>query len=79
MILYMMAQTGNFNTALPIISLYVFAGYRLMPALQQIYVLLLNLLLLAPSLDKLYEDLKNLKPFNINQDQDIYPLIKQSL
>ena len=34
-ILYMMGQSDNFNSALPIVSLYVFAGYRLMPALQQ--------------------------------------------
>jgi hypothetical protein len=32
-ILYMILKTGSFNNALPIISLYVFAGYRLMPAL----------------------------------------------
>jgi hypothetical protein len=33
-ILYKMSQSGTFSTALPIISLYVFAGYRLMPAAQ---------------------------------------------
>ena len=37
-ILYVMMGTGSFTSALPILSLYVFAGYRLMPALQQIYV-----------------------------------------
>ena len=37
MILYLMAQRGGISNALPIISLYVFAGYRLMPALQNIY------------------------------------------
>ena len=36
-ILFIMTQTGSFNSALPIISLYVVAGYRLMPALQNIY------------------------------------------
>ena len=35
-IFYIIAQTGSLNNALPIISLYVFAGYRLMPALQQL-------------------------------------------
>ena len=38
LILYLMSQKGSFNNAIPIISLYVFAGYRLMPALQEIYV-----------------------------------------
>ena len=37
-ILYMMSKTGSFNFSLPIISLYVFAGYRLLPALQQVYI-----------------------------------------
>ena len=37
MILYLMSKTGIFNNVLPIVSLYVFAGYRLMPALHQVY------------------------------------------
>ena len=65
----MMAQSGNFGTALPILSLYVFAGYRLMPALQQIYSSFTQLAFIGPSIEKLYEDIKSLKPFNRNQDQ----------
>ena len=68
-ILYMMAQSGNFSTALPILSLYVFAGYRLMPALQQIYSSFTQLAFIGPSIEKLHEDIKSLKPFNRNQDQ----------
>ena len=44
-ILYIMSVTGSFNNSLPIISLYVFAGYRLIPSLQQIYAYVLNLIL----------------------------------
>ncbi len=36
-ILYLFAKSGSFAAAVPIIALYAFAGYRLMPALQQIY------------------------------------------
>ena len=68
-ILYMMAQSGNFNNSLPIISLYVFAGYRLMPAVQQIYVSFARLTFISPSLDKLYNDIKNLSIPNIDKDQ----------
>ncbi len=53
MILYMISQTGSFNSALPIVSLYVFAGYRLMPAVQQIYESFTQLTFIGPSLDKL--------------------------
>ena len=71
LILYIMSQTNNFNTALPVLSLYVFAGYRLMPALQQIYGSFTQLSFIGPSLDKLHDDLKNLKPIDKIQDQDI--------
>ena len=67
-ILYMMMQTGNFNKTLPIITLYAFAGYRLMPALQQIYASFTNLAFVGPALDALIEDLKNLKKPETNQD-----------
>ena len=72
-ILYIMVQTGDFNSALPIVSLYVFAGYRLMPALQQIYASLTILKFVEPSLDKLYEEVKKLKPFIKSQNQEILP------
>tara|TARA_B110000027_G_scaffold132481_1_gene158702 strand:- start:219 stop:1991 length:1773 start_codon:yes stop_codon:yes gene_type:complete len=68
-ILYIMAQTGSFNNALPIISLYVFAGYRLMPALQQIYKSFTQLTFIGPSLNKLEKDLESLKPVNENHEQ----------
>jgi ABC-type bacteriocin/lantibiotic exporter with double-glycine peptidase domain len=70
-IIYMMAQTGSFNNSLPIISLYVFAGYRLIPALQQIYISFTQLTFVRPSINKLHSDLKNLKLFNQNQVQEI--------
>ena len=77
MILYKMTQSGNFNDSLPIISLYVFAGYRLMPALQQIYTSLTQLTFVGPSIDKLHSDLKSLKPLNINHDEDVLTFNKE--
>lgn len=70
-ILYLMTQTGSFNNALPIISLYVFAGYRLLPALQQIYVSFTQLTFVQSSVDKLHDDIKKLKPINRAQEQEI--------
>ena len=70
-ILYKMTVTGSFNNALPVVSLYVFAGYRLMPALQQIYRSFTQLTFAGPAIDKLYDDKKNLKPFNVNQDEKL--------
>ena len=74
LILYLMKKTGNFNSSLPIISLYVFAGYRLLPALQQVYASFSSLAFSGAALDKMYNELKNLKSFELNQDKDILPL-----
>ena len=68
-ILYQMSQTENFNNILPILSLYVFAGYRMIPALQQIYVSFNQLAFVGPSLNKLYDDFKKIKTAKPDQDQ----------
>ena len=72
MILYLISRSGTFIEALPIISLYAFAGYRLMPAIQQIYVSLSQLRYIGGSLDALYEDLISIK--SLNHKKDINPL-----
>jgi ATP-binding cassette, subfamily B, bacterial PglK len=56
-ILYLMGLDGGISTALPIIALYTFAGYRLMPALQQIYGSLSQLRFAIPALNALHAEL----------------------
>jgi ABC-type multidrug transport system fused ATPase/permease subunit len=75
-ILYLTGKTGNFNNALPILSLYVFAGYRLLPALQTIYFSFTQLSFIKPAIDSLSDDIKSLKPKNLNQNQDVLLLNK---
>jgi ABC-type multidrug transport system fused ATPase/permease subunit len=77
MILIIMRQTGNINSVLPIISLYVFAGYRLMPAIQAIYSSFTRVVFVGPSLDKLCDDIKNLKTYNTKQEKGILSLNKK--
>ena len=67
-ILYLIIQKGSFNSAIPLISLYVFAGYRLMPSMQQIFVSFNQLSYVGSSLNSLYEDLKSLKKPSNKQD-----------
>lgn len=67
-ILYLMTQTGNFNNSLPMIGLYVFAGYRLMPSLQIVYSSSTQISFIGPSLDALIKDLKNLKYHSSNKN-----------
>jgi ABC-type multidrug transport system fused ATPase/permease subunit len=75
--LYTIKLTGGFSNSLPIISLYVFAGYRLMPAIQVIYSSFTQIAFVSPTLDKLYQDLKNLKPLDKDQDQGVLTMKKK--
>lgn len=67
-ILYLMSQNGSFVASLPIIALYAFAGYRLMPALQQIYGAFTQLRFAGPALDALHQDISSLQAANCQQD-----------
>lgn len=75
-VLFMMHKSGNFNNILPLLSLYVFAGYRLIPALQWIFASVTQLTFVGPSLDKLCDDLKNFKTSNENYDKNVLSLNK---
>jgi ABC-type multidrug transport system fused ATPase/permease subunit len=77
-VLFMTAKSGSFISSAPIISLYVFAGYRLMPAVQMIYASLTKLTFVGPSLDNLSDELKNLKPINEKYRDGVLSL-KQSI
>ena len=76
-ILYMMTKSGGFNNALPILSVYIYAGYRLMPALQQIYGSFTQLTFVGPSVNNLYEDIKNLEVFETNQRDENLSFTKE--
>jgi ABC-type multidrug transport system fused ATPase/permease subunit len=73
-ILYLMSNSGDFAGALPIITLYAFAGYRLMPALQQFYGALTQLRYAGPALDALHRDLSCLDETTAPKQEDIKPL-----
>jgi ABC-type multidrug transport system fused ATPase/permease subunit len=58
---------GDLSGLLPILGLYAFAGLRLLPALQQIYMALTHMRFGRPALDKLHADiLTHLKPIEAN-------------
>lgn len=68
-ILYLMAKSGDtIAAAMPIIALYAIAGYRLMPALQQIYVSLTQLRFTGSALEALHKDLNSLESRTVQYD-----------
>jgi ATP-binding cassette, subfamily B, bacterial PglK len=69
--LYIIAQTGSFVNAIPTISLFAFAGYRLMPSVQQIYAATTTIKFSKPAIDKLYDDFNSLNKYTTNQSKDI--------
>lgn len=56
-VLYLLASARGFQDVLPIIGLFAFAAYRIMPALQNIYTSITTLRFYIPALDFLYEDM----------------------
>jgi len=65
-VLYFIARYHDFTIVIPRIALYAFAGYRLLPALQQIYSNSSILRFTKPSIDLLHSELKNIEIFQKN-------------
>ncbi len=61
LVLYLMSNGEGFMQIVPLIALYAFAGYRLMPALQQIYSAITQLRFSGSALDNLFNDMKKLQ------------------
>lgn len=62
-VLYLMKVQGDFSNIIPIVSLYAFAGYRLMPAMQKIFRGITKLKYNLPIVDLLYNELNGLKEY----------------
>ena len=60
-ILYLMAGDGDLHEALPVLSVYAFAGYRLVPALQMVYAQYSRMRFTEPALDALHREVDNLE------------------
>jgi len=59
-LIYTISISGNFVSAIPLISLFVFAGYRLLPASQMIYRAITQVRFILPVLDAIHSDLNDL-------------------
>lgn len=67
-IIYLMSLTGNFVNATPYIALFVFAGYRLLPAIQQVYTGITLLNYVSASVKPTYDDIKALNILNVENN-----------
>lgn len=71
-VLYLMNTHGRFDQVMPVIALYALGSYKLLPALQQVYVHLSTLRFAEPALDKLYADLLSI-PASLEASTAIVP------
>ena len=74
--LIFVSKNGSFVEILPIASLYIFAGYRILPSLQLIYSSIAQVTFVRPTLDKLYKDIKDIKKSIEEKNNNILTLKK---
>jgi ATP-binding cassette, subfamily B, bacterial PglK len=79
-LLYLIGNDQKFTEALPIITLYAFAGYRLMPALNLIYSSFAKLRFSSPALNALHTDLTSLSQSDLyNEHSEEKIILKKEL
>ena len=79
LVLTLISRDKNFANIVPIITVYAFAGYRLIPALQQIYVSLTKIRFSKLALDSLNKDLKYLDKIKKNSEFVVPMSLKESI
>lgn len=72
LVLFLMGKLGNFAEIIPLITLYAFVGYRLIPATQLIYNSIAIIRFSGPALKNLHNDLIKLK----QPDQEQMPAVQ---
>lgn len=76
-VLYLIGVKQNLEHALPLVALYSFAGYRLMPSLQRMFSGLAIVRYNLPALDLLYDDLTRQGDYasiELESDEQVEPL-----
>ncbi|WP_395502179.1 ABC transporter ATP-binding protein [Ectopseudomonas mendocina] len=71
LILYLMGRYGGLEGALPLIALYAFAGYRLLPAFQDIFKNVTQLRFYGAAIDVLHSELASVPNVDLMNFQDV--------
>jgi len=61
LVLVLMARNGALEETLPILAIYAFAGYRLLPSMQQVFTQLTQIRFTRPALERLHTDIVSLE------------------
>jgi len=68
--LHLFKNHRDFNQILPILAVYAFAGYRIMPALQNFYQHLSKIRFSLPALDLLYDDIRRCQNYEEEEEEE---------
>jgi ATP-binding cassette, subfamily B, bacterial PglK len=79
LVLVLMTRSGSFASVLPIIALYAFAGYRMMPALHVIYSALTQLRYAGAALDALHAEFMGLQAPVAEQGAVVAMALRQAI
>ena len=79
LVIFLMKISGDFVSALPIISLYAFAGTRLMPSFKMIYTAISNQQFSNAALDHIFREINEINSFKIEKKIKILNFQKKSL
>jgi ATP-binding cassette, subfamily B, bacterial PglK len=77
LIIYLISIKGNFINAIPYIAVFAFAGYRLMPAIQQVYVSVTLLKYSKPAVDSIYVEFQNSNNSNFEKKRTFLKFNKE--
>jgi len=69
-VIYLLARGQGFGDFLPIIGLYAFSTYRMLPAIQQIFEAMAKIRFNIEGLNLLYEELSSLKEIKVDRSSD---------
>ena len=70
-ILYLLTSGNNLIDFLPKITLFVFSGYKFLPALQQLFSFIAGVKYSAPVIDRLFKDYTDLHNENLSNNSNI--------
>lgn len=69
-IIAMMSKVSDISEIIPILAVYLFAGYRLLPAFQSVFASLNQMRFINATSDVIYNDLKKIEPIESNNNQE---------
>ncbi len=74
--IYLISDNRTFVDTAPVLALYAYAGYRLVPSLQNVYAAITQLRFVGNALNNLYNNLTSLEIPLIEKDENIFQLKK---